>query len=39
MFPLKAKKGGVLERNGHTEATVDLVRLAGLNLLDFAVKS
>ena len=30
MFPLKAKKGGVLERNGHTEATVDLVRLAGL---------
>lgn len=30
MFPLKAKEGGVLERNGHTEATVDLVRLAGL---------
>ena len=30
MFPLKAKKGGVLERNGHAEATVDLVRLAGL---------
>ena len=30
MFPLKAKKGGVLERNGHTEATVDLVKLAGL---------
>lgn len=30
MFPLQAKKGGVLERNGHTEATVDLVRLAGL---------
>lgn len=30
MFPIKAKKGGVLERNGHTEATVDLVRLAGL---------
>ena len=30
MFPLKAKKGGVLERNGHTEATVDIVRLAGL---------
>ncbi len=30
MFPLMAKKGGVLERNGHTEATVDLVRLAGL---------
>ncbi len=30
MFPLKAKKGGVLERNGHTEATVDLLKLAGL---------
>lgn len=30
MFPLEAKKGGVFERNGHTEATVDLCRLAGL---------
>ena len=30
MFPLKAKPNGVLERNGHTEATVDLMRLAGL---------
>ena len=30
MFPLKAKKNGVLESNGHTEATVDLCRLAGL---------
>ena len=30
MFLLKAKKNGVLERNGHTEATVDLCRLAGL---------
>ena len=30
MFPLIAKNGGVLERNGHTEATVDLLRLAGL---------
>ena len=30
MFPLKAKENGVLERNGHTEATVDLCRLAGL---------
>lgn len=30
MFPLKAKNNGVLERNGHTEATVDLCRLAGL---------
>src|SRR5687767_8482529 len=31
MFPLRAKDGGVLERSGHTEATVDLARLAGLN--------
>ena len=30
MFPLEAKPGGVLERAGHTEATVDLMRLAGL---------
>lgn len=30
MFPLLAKKNGVLEREGHTEATVDLCRLAGL---------
>lgn len=30
MFPLLAKKNGVLERNGHTEATVDFMRLAGL---------
>lgn len=30
MFPLLAKDNGVLERDGHTEATVDLVRLAGL---------
>ncbi len=30
MFPLLAKKSGVLEREGHTEATVDLCRLAGL---------
>ena len=30
MFPLLAKKNGVLEREGHTEATVDLLRLAGL---------
>ena len=30
MFPLVAKKGGVLVRSGHTEATVDLCRLAGL---------
>lgn len=30
MFPLEARPGGVLERTGHTEATVDLARLAGL---------
>ena len=30
MFPLAAKKNGVLEREGHTEATVDLMKLAGL---------
>lgn len=30
MFPLLAKKNGVLERAGHTEATVDLMKLAGL---------
>lgn len=30
VFPLIAKDGGVLERDGHTEATVDLMRLAGL---------
>lgn len=30
MFPLIARKGGVLTREGHTEATVDLMRLAGL---------
>ena len=31
LFPLKAKEGGVLERSGHTEASVDLARMAGLN--------
>ncbi|MCR3758766.1 bifunctional 3,4-dihydroxy-2-butanone-4-phosphate synthase/GTP cyclohydrolase II [Clostridium felsineum] len=30
-FPLRSKKNGVLDRNGHTEATVDLVKLAGFN--------
>jgi 3,4-dihydroxy 2-butanone 4-phosphate synthase/GTP cyclohydrolase II len=30
VFPLRAKDGGVLERTGHTEASVDLARLAGL---------
>ena len=29
IFPLKAKKGGVLRRAGHTEATIDLARIAG----------
>ena len=31
IFPLRAKKGGVLRRAGHTEAAVDLARLAGFN--------
>ncbi len=30
MFPLEAKAGGVFERGGHTEATVDFMRIAGL---------
>jgi 3,4-dihydroxy 2-butanone 4-phosphate synthase / GTP cyclohydrolase II len=30
VFPLRARAGGVLERRGHTEASVDLMRLAGL---------
>ncbi|WP_392958544.1 3,4-dihydroxy-2-butanone-4-phosphate synthase [Streptomyces sp. LN245] len=30
MFPLRSRPGGVAERRGHTEATVDLLRLAGL---------
>jgi 3,4-dihydroxy 2-butanone 4-phosphate synthase len=30
VFPLRARPGGVLERRGHTEATVDVMRLAGL---------
>ncbi|HBN51918.1 MAG TPA: 3,4-dihydroxy-2-butanone-4-phosphate synthase, partial [Thalassospira sp.] len=29
VFPLRARAGGVLERRGHTEGTVDLMRLAG----------
>ncbi len=33
IFPLRAKKGGVLRRAGHTEAAVDLARLAGFLLL------
>lgn len=31
VYPLRARPNGVLERRGHTEATVDLMRLAGLN--------
>lgn len=31
IFPLRAKSGGVLERRGHTECVVDLMRLAGLS--------
>jgi 3,4-dihydroxy 2-butanone 4-phosphate synthase/GTP cyclohydrolase II len=31
IFPLAAKKGGVLKRAGHTEAAVDMARMAGLN--------
>jgi 3,4-dihydroxy 2-butanone 4-phosphate synthase/GTP cyclohydrolase II len=31
IFPLRAKSGGVLQRSGHTEAAVDLARLAGLD--------
>ncbi len=31
IFPLKAKKGGVLRRAGHTEAAIDFARLAGFN--------
>ncbi|MFN9067418.1 MAG: 3,4-dihydroxy-2-butanone-4-phosphate synthase, partial [Bdellovibrionales bacterium] len=30
VFPLRAREGGVLERAGHTEASVDLMKLAGL---------
>src|SRR4249919_2161535 len=31
IFPLRARKGGVLRRTGHTEATIDLARLAGFD--------
>ena len=33
IFPLRAKAGGVLQRSGHTEAAVDLARMAGLDSL------
>ena len=39
VFPLVARTGGVLARNGHTEATVDLCRLAGLQNAACAAKS
>jgi 3,4-dihydroxy 2-butanone 4-phosphate synthase/GTP cyclohydrolase II len=38
VFPLVSRYGGVLVRNGHTEATVDLCRLAGLRNADYAAK-
>nr|HPJ38924.1 3,4-dihydroxy-2-butanone-4-phosphate synthase [Spirochaetota bacterium] len=31
VFPLRARPGGVLERRGHTEGTVDLMKLAGFS--------
>jgi 3,4-dihydroxy 2-butanone 4-phosphate synthase/GTP cyclohydrolase II len=36
VFPLEARDGGVLVRTGHTEASVDVARLAGLNLMKFS---
>lgn len=38
IFPLKAKNGGVLRRTGHTEAAIDLARLAGLNAAGILVE-
>ncbi len=38
IFPLKAKKGGVLRRAGHTEATVDLARLSGAEAVGVLVE-
>lgn len=38
IFPLRAKKGGVLRRTGHTEATVDLARLAGFESVGVLVE-
>ncbi|MFQ5570294.1 MAG: bifunctional 3,4-dihydroxy-2-butanone-4-phosphate synthase/GTP cyclohydrolase II [Rhodothermales bacterium] len=38
VFPLRARKGGVLRRAGHTEATVDLARLAGLSPIGVLVE-
>ncbi|MEH6681230.1 MAG: 3,4-dihydroxy-2-butanone-4-phosphate synthase [Sediminicola sp.] len=38
IFPLRAKSGGVLRRTGHTEAAIDLARLAGLNAAGILVE-
>jgi len=38
IFPLRAKKGGVLRRAGHTEATIDLARLAGFDAVGILVE-
>ena len=38
IFPLRAKKGGVLRRAGHTEATIDLARLAGFSAAGILVE-
>jgi 3,4-dihydroxy 2-butanone 4-phosphate synthase/GTP cyclohydrolase II len=38
IFPLRAKKGGVLRRTGHTEAAIDLARLAGLKAAGILVE-
>ncbi len=38
IFPLRAKKGGVLRRTGHTEATIDLARLAGFDAVGVLVE-
>ncbi|WP_395320173.1 3,4-dihydroxy-2-butanone-4-phosphate synthase [Fructilactobacillus frigidiflavus] len=38
IFPLLAKAGGVLERNGHTEAAVDLAKLAGAEPVGYIIE-
>ena len=38
IFPLKARAGGVLERAGHTEGSVDLARMAGLKAQALSVR-
>ena len=39
VFPLRARPGGVLERDGHTEGSVDLMRLAGLPAADTTTRA